>query len=242
MSLEWVIETHKEVQSTQDLVKQAAYDYQPEGLVIHALSQLDGRGRHGRTWVSVEGNLFLSVLLRPACRASVIGQLSLIIGLCLVEAIEQHSNDNLNNRLILKWPNDLLLDNQKCAGILLESELSANGDVEWLVLGVGLNVISAPDDLGIALDGVLNQGVGIDDVRDSFLKYLAQSYQNWLLSGFETYRRAWLSQSYKVGHPVHVKVGERLEKGAFHDIDMNGHLRIMDNGQIKMITAGEVYF
>lgn len=236
MSLDWVIEAHKSVQSTQDIVMEAARAGRPEGLVVQADEQTKGRGRHGRVWQSEPGNLFLSILFRPNCSIQNIGQLSLITGLSLVETIGSF----VDGEASLKWPNDVLLDGKKCAGLLLESELSQAGDAEWVALGLGVNIVSAPADIGSAISDYIE--IDREVFRDRFLEVMGDNYKHWLSCGFEELRSRWISNAHVQGSTLTVKIGERLEKGSFHDIDAQGNLRLIDGAsELKTITSGEVY-
>lgn len=236
MRLDWVIETHERVQSTQDIVMEAAREGRSEGFVVQADEQVQGRGRHGRVWESQVGNLFLSILFRPDCPVRDVGQLSLVAGLSLIEVI----NSFVDGKASLKWPNDVLLDGEKCAGLLLESELTQSGDVEWVVLGLGVNIVSAPSEFGAAL--VDYADIDRAQFQARFLEVMADSYDHWLSHGFAELRTRWISYAHPQGSPLTVKIGERLEKGTFHDIDAQGNLRLADeDGGLKTITSGEVY-
>lgn len=242
MSLNWVIETHKSVQSTQDILIGMASMGQPEGQVIHALEQVHGRGRHGRSWESLSGNLFLSALFRPACQAQDIGQLSLIAGLSLVQSVERFIDMNEDVELSLKWPNDVLLNGEKCAGLLLETELSHGGAVDWAVLGLGVNIAEAPRGLGAALQDFNDKDIELNAFRDHFLKVMANNYGHWLQFGFKDLREQWMKRAHKVGTMMNVKIGPQLVNGVFHDIDPYGNLRLRDaQHRLKTITSGEVY-
>jgi len=242
MSLHWVIETHDEVQSTQDIVMSMAHMEQPEGHVVQAQTQTQGRGRHGRKWESLSGNLFLSILFRPSVQARDVGQLSLITGLSLLEAISSVMGKGNDYELSLKWPNDVLINGEKCAGLLLETELTQSGAVKWVVLGIGVNVAEAPEDLGLALNAFAEKPIAVKVLRDRFLKVMGTHYLHWLQNGFETLRLNWLDRAHAKGRPMHVKIGPQLVNGVFHDIDAHGNLRLKDaEHRLKTVSSGEVY-
>lgn len=239
MGLNWVIEEHGEVKSTQDIVHGMADMGQPEGQVVQASIQTVGRGRHGRVWESQDGNLFLSILFRPACHVQDIGQLSLIAGLSLAEVIDDYISDA---KVSLKWPNDVLINGEKCAGLLLETELTSSGAVSFAVLGLGVNIISAPQGLGVSLKDFMVDDASLHQFRDRFLDVMGRYYSHWLSDGFDSLREKWLSFSHAKGTEMTVKIGSQLEKGIFHDIDAQGNLRLQDKERrLKVITAGEVY-
>lgn len=240
MSLEWVIHTHTALSSTQDLAKDLAGRGAPEGLVIHALEQTGGHGRHGRSWESPRGNLYLSLVLRPVCLSQVIGQLSLLSAVALAQALEGVIDDPA--ALMLKWPNDVLLGGRKCAGLLLETSLGADGAAEWVVVGAGVNLKSAPLDTACAVQDYTLAELDIERFRDDFLQRVETLYEGWQQRGFEDLRVLWLEKAHPKGAALSVKIAEHLENGVFHDIDALGNLMLRkQDGAIKTIGAGEVY-
>lgn len=222
MSLSWDIQTFDTLPSTQDLCKARAGEAAPEGLVIQAIAQSDGRGRHGRSWDAGEGNLTLSFILRPECEAQYVGQISILIGLSLAQAIEVFDLKDVQ----LKWPNDVLYKTKKCAGILIDSALKGQS-IEWLVIGVGVNTQSSPE-IGNAL------GLDRDEFRDVFLEQVALLYTQWQAEGFEHIRDQWLKKTFAKGTPLNV--------GVFEDLDEWGNL-VVRNAQntLKTISAGDVF-
>jgi BirA family biotin operon repressor/biotin-[acetyl-CoA-carboxylase] ligase len=143
--VEWKIHTYAQLESTQDYVRSVAEDEEffAEGVVIQALAQTKGRGRHGNEWQSPMGNLYMSVLLRPECPAQAAGQLSFVVAVALSAAMGEVLADG--HVKTLKWPNDILIDGKKVAGILLESNISKLGIVDYVVAGMGVNIMAAPE-------------------------------------------------------------------------------------------------
>ncbi|HVQ24790.1 MAG TPA: biotin--[acetyl-CoA-carboxylase] ligase, partial [Planctomycetota bacterium] len=127
-ALEW----HDELGSTSDRLKDLARAGAPAWTVVVGERQTGGRGREGRTWQSPKGGLYLSVLLRPASER--VSLIPLAAGIAVAEAVLE-----FGVRAELKWPNDVLVSGRKLAGILAEASSSGSG-VEWVVLGVGVNV------------------------------------------------------------------------------------------------------
>ena len=136
MNFPWDLQVYETLPSTQDQCIKLAHEDAQEGLVVQALSQEEGKGRRGRVWETGEGNLAFSFLLKPKSEARHIGHFSILIGVALVKAI--------GNQAVLKWPNDVLIDGKKCAGILIDSNLDGS-DIHWLVVGIGANTQTAPD-------------------------------------------------------------------------------------------------
>ncbi len=225
--MDYALEIVESASSTQDMVKDLARDGAPEGSAIQALMQTGGRGRHGRVWQSFEGNLFLSLLLRPNVAAKDVGSLALVAGLALYKAIGLDG-------LALKWPNDLLLHGKKCAGLLLETELKPDGAVDWVVLGLGVNIANAPEE-GTAIGG------DRDDLRERFLSIFDDHYQDWQCAGFCSMKEDWLARAHDIGAALVVKIGERHVKGAFAGLDDMGNLLLDCDGQKTTIAAGEIY-
>ena len=226
--MHYALQILEHASSTQDIVKDLAWADAPEGIAVQALVQSDGRGRHGRVWVSQEGNLFLSLLLRPDVAAADVGSLALVAGLALHRAVDRDG-------LVLKWPNDLLLDGKKCAGLLLETDLKAGGALNCVVLGLGVNIAHAPEE-GAALGGTL------EIVRDDFLTHFQTLYQQWQESAFSSMKEEWLACAHILGAEMHVKLGEDHIHGAFAGLDDCGNL-LLDCGAdgMRTVTAGEVY-
>ncbi|MEM7650979.1 MAG: biotin--[acetyl-CoA-carboxylase] ligase, partial [Pseudomonadota bacterium] len=204
MPISWDIEVFSEINSTQDVCKARAMEGGAEGSVIQALSQTQGKGRHGREWVSAAGNLAFSFILRPHCDVSHIGQLSILVGVALAKTIGAKAQ--------LKWPNDILVEGQKCAGILIDSDLSGQ-IINWLVVGLGVNTSSAPEG-----------AYALQEERDQFLQdvlaQISELYEDYKRNGFEDIRQYWLHHSFEKGTPLNV--------GAFEDLDDFGNLVVRD--------------
>ena len=134
-----------EIDSTNAEAQRRAAEGAPAGTLIRAVRQTAGRGRRGRAWQSPPGNLAFSLLLRPAMKAATAATLGFVAGLAVAEAIDGLLPAGRSSRL--KWPNDLLVDGRKLAGILLEAAAGGSGPVDHLVVGVGVNIVAHPDDL-----------------------------------------------------------------------------------------------
>lgn len=240
MALAWSIETFDSVQSTQDLIKGYAELGQPEGKVVQALEQTQGRGRHGRNWVSERGNLYLSMLLRPDCAARHVGQISILIAVALADTIKPHLKDP--EALILKWPNDLMIYDHKCAGILIETSLSDKGTILYAAVGVGVNIANAPAQIGVSLNNHTKAPLNVNKFRDEFLKNLQKLYVLWSRKGFAEIKDRWLGLAHKKGTNLRIRIGAQVETGIFYGIDDEGNLLLHDKDlRQKKVTAGEVY-
>lgn len=239
-ALSWAVRTVSHLPSTQDAVRDLAAKGEPEGAVVQALMQTSGRGRHGNQWQSPMGNLYMSMLLRPHCLADKAGQISFVAAVALSAAMDEVIKPG--HVKTLKWPNDILIDGKKCAGILLESDLDKNGMVDSLVLGMGVNIMTPPEDR-IGLKDVAKGQVPIHPFRDIFLSHFAALYNHWRAEGFENIRTLWLKQAHGLGQSVIVRLSDNTLEGQFETINERGGLILKRAGNEKLtISAGEVYF
>lgn len=212
-------------------------------LWIMARRQTQGRGRSGRQWTSDAGNLYASLLLRLACPQSVVHQLSLLAGVAAVEAIAAAAGRPVAG-LRLKWPNDVLIGEAKCAGILPESQMGAGNSEVVVVIGIGINLASHPGGLGRPATHLAAHGVAVEP--DTMLGFLAEAMQRWLEAwkggaGFARVRAAWLAHAGAVGESFTVDTGRERIAGTFQGIDENGAL-VMDDaaGNRRKLTFGDV--
>ena len=212
-------------------------------LWIMARRQTQGRGRSGRLWASDPGNLYASLLQRLICPQSVVHQLSLLAGVATVEAIAAAAGAGIPG-LRLKWPNDVLIGGAKCAGILPESRIGAEGPEVIVVIGIGINLASHPSGLGRAATHLAAHGVATSP--EAMLGYLAEGMRRWLEAwrcgaGFARVRAAWLAHGGAVGESLSVDTGRERIAGTFIDLDETGAL-VMDDreGRRRKLTFGDV--
>ena len=235
----WRVQVLGTTPSTQDVVRGLADNGEPEGLAIQALQQTKGRGRHGNLWSSPMGNLYISLLLRPLCRADKAAQMAFVAALALSETIQLCMEDG--HTKTLKWPNDVLVDGQKISGILLETKLDAHGRVDYLIIGTGLNIFAPPEG-AVGLDSIKKDRLAVNTVRDIYLSNLLTCYKEWQEHGFAPIRDAWLKQAHGIGQPMRIRLPEMTYEGIFKGVDENGTLLADVNGEIKKFTAGDVHF
>ncbi len=212
-------------------------------LWIMARRQTRGRGRSGRTWVPGPGNLYASLLQRLACPQTVVHQLSLLAGVAAVDAIAAANGAPVKG-LRLKWPNDVLIGEAKCAGILPESQSVAGGSEVVVVIGIGINLASHPPGLGSAATNLAAHGVSV--APEAMLGFLAEAMRRWLEAwkcgvGFPHVRAAWLRSGTAVGEYLTVNTGRERIDGTFLDLDDNGALVLLDaQGGPRKLTFGDV--
>jgi BirA family biotin operon repressor/biotin-[acetyl-CoA-carboxylase] ligase len=230
-----------EVGSTNREAFQRAAAGEVGPLWIMARRQTAGRGRSGRQWASEPGNLYSSLLVTLACPPSVVPQLSLLAGVAAVDAIAAAGGGRLAG-LRLKWPNDVLIGQGKCAGILAES-MAARASVT-AVIGIGINLAWHPDDLGRAATHLGEHGVAI--APDAMLGQLAGAMQRWLAAwdcgaGFAGVREAWLQRAGPVGEACTARTETEQIAGTFVGLDAGGALLLRDlQGRHRTVTFGDL--
>jgi len=227
------------VGSTNDHARQLAKNGYPSGVVVWAHEQTAGKGRQGNSWVSDPCNLFMSIILRPKVNAVQLGQLSLLTGVALANILTSIAPSTI--RIQLKWPNDLLINRKKLAGILVETESQGLHRVPWVVIGIGVNVVSAPDNAISLYDmGIKTHEAG------HVLELLAIEIQTlagqWERDGFEPVRTAWLKHAYNLGETITVRLPKETLSGTFDGLDRTGALLVtLADGSPKVISSGEVF-
>src|SRR5437763_459105 len=208
------------VGSTNDEARRLARDGAPEGTLVWAAAQSAGRGRRGHLWQSPPGNLYLSLVMRPEGPAARAPQLGFVAALALGEALDQLAGPHLQLRF--KWPNDVLINGGKLAGILLESEMAAAGGLDFVIIGIGVNLVSAPRDLEYPATSLAAQGVsGVTPAAllAAFAPHFALWAERWDREGFAPVRAAWLRRASGVGQAIRVRLAKlTLARGCL-DLD-----------------------
>ncbi len=230
--------------STNDEAVRFAMEGAEPGLIVLADRQTQGRGRLGRSWQSVSGNLHMSILLRPSCRLHAASQLSLLASVVLAEVLVAGGPEGLN--LSLKWPNDVLIGGAKVAGILLESAGDRDGKLNYVVLGIGLNIAWAPDGLAYPVTSLNAEGFPTRSPWEWLGDYahsLSIWLDRWQRDGFAVVRTAWRDRSHRLGQPVLLKTDRQEIEGRFVDLTDAGALLIEHADRSRSeLTAGDVVF
>lgn len=211
---------------------------------ILGLKQTNGRGRRGRAWNDPHGNLAATLIYKPPATPSDGAKRSFLAALALFEALAIYVD---RTRLGLKWPNDVLLDGCKIAGILLESSGTAER-LDWLSVGIGVNLAHAPErsegaDFGpIALS---EAGAGYVTPKQ-FLTVLADTYatqeDKMRYFGFERIREDWLRHAVKLGEVITARLPKENISGIFETIDIDGNLVLLTGRGPVTVTAADVFF
>lgn len=226
--IEFRIERYGEVTSTNDIVRERHLVGEAPGLVVVGDAQTKGRGRHGRQWSSPKGNLYCSLGLRPSVSSAVLPSLSLVVALTLAETIGQRTS--------LKWPNDVLIDGAKIAGILLEYDAGS------VIVGMGVNIVSFPTQTPYPASCLSTKGLACSPelLLAGFLDRLRIDYENWQSAGFAPFRRRWLARGPQPGEILTLRQGEAFEKASFVDIADDGALIVERNRTKSRLTSAEL--
>jgi BirA family transcriptional regulator, biotin operon repressor / biotin---[acetyl-CoA-carboxylase] ligase len=219
-------------------------------LWVIADEQTSGKGRSGRTWVSLPGNFHASFAVQLTCELAKAGQIALVAGVAVIDAIEAawHEDGQNDNHpypdFRLKWPNDIMGNDAKCGGILIEST-PARGRVGLHgVIGIGLNLVGHPADLDRSVTNFAAMGQRIKPL--AFLSHLDLALKSALAlwdagHGFERVRERWLSVGTPIGTAMSVQSGSRRVDGEFAGLNCDGALLLRDaSGSVATLTFGDV--
>ncbi|MFZ4764115.1 MAG: biotin--[acetyl-CoA-carboxylase] ligase [Roseimicrobium sp.] len=233
------IQVHEELTSTNDYVRELGFTGYPHGLVVFAEGQTAGRGRRENRWQSEPGrDLLFSILLRPTARVECWPRVTTLAALAICKAIEGCTP----LKPVIKWPNDVLVGERKCAGILAETFTGGSG--MFMVLGIGLNANteSYPPELretATSLKRVLQRDLDRTALAIALLKQLDLQVQG-LEDGYaqaveEVRQRSWL-----LGRRVTARVQLQAVVGIASSLDHEGHLVLQqDDGQAVTLTSAE---
>ncbi|HJN23898.1 MAG TPA: biotin--[acetyl-CoA-carboxylase] ligase [Rhodospirillales bacterium] len=210
--------------------------------VIRAKEQTAGKGRRGRSWVSKPGNLYCSLLLRPGVPAATAMQLGFVTANSVAESVAAVLPSG--TFVTCKWPNDVLVEGRKVAGILLESSAADDVNVDWLVIGVGINIRHHPSRTRFPATSLTSEGAGkvtVASLLESFcLRFLA-GFVTWRNLGFAPIRGAWLQRAESLGGQLKVRLERETLHGIFKGVDADGALILNQDGRERRITVGDVF-
>ncbi|HEU6447091.1 MAG TPA: biotin--[acetyl-CoA-carboxylase] ligase [Verrucomicrobiae bacterium] len=238
------IHVFEQTTSTNDVIEKLARDGVREGVVVFAESQTKGRGRLGRKWISpTRKGLWFSVLLRPNLRPQETTQLTVASATALRRAIVAETN----LRPEIKWPNDILLDGKKVAGIL--TEMSAEVDkVRHVILGIGIDVnldsSELPADLkktATSLKIESGEKISRAELASAILRELDLDYARICAGKFSEVADEWEAHCATIGRNVTVHIGERAIRGRAEALDDDGALLLRtEHGHLERIIGGDV--
>lgn len=235
---------YDEIESTNSEARNLAAEGAPQGTVVIAECQSAGKGRLGRRWTSPAGKgLLFSVILRPNLTLSQAHLLTLVAATAACTGIERQTR--IPTRI--KWPNDLFIENKKVGGILLETA-GERDEVEWIVVGIGINVNTEYSELPVALRRTATSlkmagGMPVDrsELLASVLISLERAYEDAAANGFDRALRDFRERDYLLNKSVSVQTREGPVVGSASGIDEHGALLVeLPHRQIRRFHSGEV--
>lgn len=234
--------------STQDKAKEFLLSGVELPFAIYADMQTKGRGRGGHEWVSQQGNLFTSLVIPlENIHAKNAGQYSFLTAVALMDCLADYGVSHAVN----KWPNDILVEGKKIAGILLESDIGADGFINALIIGTGVNLVSAPE--GAISLRHCEELLGDEAIQrfrkndsESFLSHFIINLERNLdiikQNGFAPIREKWLTKAHGLGSIIRVRLPHETFHGEFIGLDEEGALLVNVDGKPRKVYSGEVFF
>ncbi len=210
---------------------------------LRAATQTAGRGRRGRSWTSAQGNLFLTYLGAFTQPPGTLALLSFAAALAVADAADHALG---RAAALVKWPNDVLVVGRKVSGILLESGALADGRT-WLAVGVGINVVTSPTDVGQPVAALNDLSPAKPATADGVEALLRRRLAFWAAAferdGFEPLREAWMARAHGLGAVAVARLGAEEVTGVVRGLSPDGalELELPDRG-MRRISAGEVIF
>ena len=239
------LEYRETTASTNDDAAALGRQGAPEGTTVIADAQTRGRGRRGRTWVSPPNkNLYVSVLLRPPIAPWLAPQLAIVAGLGALQAVRKWLPG-----AVLKWPNDVLVGVRKLCGVLTEMTTRDEDAVDFVVVGIGINVNATEEDFPPELRSIatslrveLGRTVDREAVAADLLEELGREYDRYLASGFSAVRARWEAACGTLGRTVEVDTGSERFTGVAIGLSDAGHLRVRraDNQEEVEVVSGDI--
>ena len=236
------------LQSTNVTAVAFAKEGAPEGTVIVAERQEGGRGRMHRVWSSPKGGLWFTIILRPQIDPQFVAQVTLLAGVAVVRALRKLY---ATEEIMIKWPNDLLLNGKKVCGILSEMQLNENGSIDYAIVGIGVNVDlnpqAFPEDLrntAASLNASFGKNYTCTAVLDNILQEFASLYRDWLKEGAQVILELWKKLNCTLNRRVFVKDNDEVifsgevvainEAGAIIVRNEEGERQSFDFGEISI--------
>lgn len=234
---EETIHYFRDIDSTMDAARNLAVKGCPPFTVVVAEQQKKGRGRMGRTWLSAAGGLYFTLVLRPELAPSECGRINFLVSVVLATLLRKDYHLHAG----VKWPNDILVDEKKIAGLLSEAATEGNR-VQYMTIGVGLNVNNDPGSAepnAVAMKALIGRTVRRDRLLGRFLNSLetAMAQMTWAQT-----LAAWRDLAVTLGRQVRVVTPREIVEGTAMDVDDTGALILKTaDGGIKKIIYGDCF-
>ncbi len=240
----WRIHYYEEVSTTQEVARELAAEGAASGTVVIAERQTAGRGRMGRSWHSPAGaGLYTTTILRPAIALAQVARISIMTGVAAAEALETVAP----GLVALKWPNDVWLRGKKAGGILAEAVTDRCGELVCVLLGLGINVNLAADEIpkelrdkATSVRAALGHPCDRVELAAALFSRLDSRYMEILSGDFDSIRAAFEQRFALRGKRIAVVDGTTRERGVAVGIDNDGALLLDTDQGVRRILAGDV--
>jgi BirA family biotin operon repressor/biotin-[acetyl-CoA-carboxylase] ligase len=215
-------------------------------LWIVARRQTEGRGRRGRPWESQDGNLFATLLQLTRKSPAEAAQVTFVAALAIADLLDAFAPASL---VTIKWPNDVMLAGQKASGVLVESGAHESGGL-WLAVGIGVNLVHAPDGterpataVAHHLRGDVTAPPGVEAASAKLAEVFDVWMTRWETLGFEPILDAWRARTSGLDGPAVARLGRETVEGRAEGVAADGALKLrLADGSLRLISAGDVFF
>ncbi len=244
--MQFQLQKYSSVDSTNAVAHRMAEQGAEEGIVVVADRQTGGHGRMQRVWSSPVGGLWFSLILRPQIDPRYVAQITLLAGVAVAKTLR---NLYQTDEIRIKWPNDLLCKDKKVTGILAEMQLTEDQDVDYVIVGIGVNVNPPMDEMpeeiqnrAASLNQALNRSYSCEAVLDTILKEIDGMYRLWQQDGNKAVLSLWKEMNCTLGKTVVVLDEDKeIFSGTAMDLDAEGALLIKNEaGQEASFNFGEI--
>lgn len=236
-----VMNFHDEVASTNLIAEDLAQGGAKDGTVVISRSQTEGKGRNGRSFSSPKGGLYLSIVLRPPFDPEEASSLPLVIGL----AVSKTVNCTIFKEASVKWPNDILVDGKKVAGILMTSKI-AGRKLDHIIVGIGINLNTSLEDLpeelqdtAGSLKAMKGEHIDPNEFARDLLYMLDLNYSRFVEGQKEELLEQWSERAVAIGEEVEVTSPKGVKRGKFLGIDQTGALILRNGERMERIDSGD---
>lgn len=236
-----------ELQSVDSVVTEArrrAENGAEEGTLIWAHEQTDAHGRLGKSWYSPFGNLYCAIILQPEFPAEQALQISYIAAISMGTALGSLLSPLVTLRY--RWPNDIVLNDDKAVGIVIDAPAPIDDRLPWMSAGIAVNIAAYPNDPNPGAVSVHeaegNAAIGVTDVLEEYSKQFLHWINRWAEHGFEPVLRAWQQRTNGVGEDISIDLKNELVTGTFTHVETDGSIAIkQSDGRVRNITLRTFY-
>ncbi|MGL1920350.1 MAG: biotin--[acetyl-CoA-carboxylase] ligase [Hyphomicrobiales bacterium] len=216
-----------------------------EPLIVYTKNQTAGRGRNGRTWLSSDKTLTATILLTTSAPKAKVAQLAFVMAIAAHKTICGFLEASKHKSIGVKWPNDILVQGRKLAGILIESSNAKSRGNTTLAIGIGMNIGDIPEDGDFSATSLLalDVDISIEQVLSSLAFNFDKFHELWSDgAGFAAIRKIWLDHALGLGGKITARLPNHSIHGIFESLNEDGILILRDEaGKIHQITAGDIF-